>query len=165
MSVNEPSISFDADMIMLLLQLLLFSCGILHPQVKRMEQSHRNAGQLSAFGGASQLARRIIKWRYSGRCDLGCTPSPYLLTQAEYDAAFAPFQALIEEVVLYDVCEGFSLEESRRFRAEVDIAAGHYIPFVVPWMRRVATELLGSFAIVYIENPLFEERAVLSVFL
>jgi hypothetical protein len=123
-----------------------------------MERCNHNAVLLTTFG-ASQLARRIIKWRYSEHCDLGCMPSPYLLTQAEYDAAFAPFQALIEEVVLYDVCEGFSLEESRRFRAEVDTVAGQYIPFVVPWMRRVATELLGLFAIVlYIEDPLFEKE-------
>jgi hypothetical protein len=129
-----------------------------------MEPCNHNAGLLTAFG-ASQLARRIIKWRYSEHCALGCMPSPYLLTQAEYDAAFAPFQALIEEVVLYDVCEGFSLEESQRFRAEVDIVAGQHIPFVVPWMRRVATELLGLFApVMYIEDPLIEERAILSVF-
>eukprot|EP00953_Heterococcus_sp_UTEX-ZZ885_P007883 4738-Heterococcus_DN1.PRE.2 len=128
-----------------------------------MERCHDDAGLLTAFG-ASQLARRIIKWRYSEHCDPSCKPIPYLLTQAEYDAALAPFQALIEEVVLYDVCEGFSFEESQRFRAEVDTAAGQYIPFVVPWMRRVATELLGLFAsVLYIEDPPFEERATLSV--
>eukprot|EP00953_Heterococcus_sp_UTEX-ZZ885_P017141 9604-Heterococcus_DN1.PRE.5 len=100
-----------------------------------MESLDHHASLFTA-STAAQLARRIVQWRYAERGELGCSAVPYFLTQAEYKVAFAPFQALIEEVVLYDSCEGFSSNESQRFRCEVDTAVAQYIPFVVPWMRQ-----------------------------
>jgi hypothetical protein len=126
---------------------------------------HQHHTSLITASSAAQLARRIVQWRYAERGELGCITVPYFLTQAKYKAAFAPFQALIEEVVSYDTCEGFSPDESQRFRCEVNTTVGQFIPVVVPWMRQVTVELLGNFSVVlYREHPLFEERAILMEF-